>query len=91
MIWQLRQPSSPTSSKWRLDIELRSVLTRLTLHAPAGLIDAAALHVADAPPKELRALQRTRIAAVHRENGGNVSATARHLGVSRNTVHRALG
>ena len=82
--------------------ELRSVLTRLALTG-AGDIDADRFGDApagDAPPDDeqrgdarhsgLRAGQRARIAAVHRQSAGNVSATARRLGVSRNTIYRAL-
>ena len=72
--------------------ELRSVLTRLTLLGGArpGLLTAAALDDAPPPHAGLRALQRARIEAVFRESAGNISATARRLGVSRNTVYRAL-
>ncbi len=38
----------------------------------------------------LRDIVRTRIRAAFRANGGNISATARSLGVSRNTVYRGL-
>jgi transcriptional regulator of acetoin/glycerol metabolism len=75
--------------------ELRHVLTRLTLAETPGRITAtdvaAALGpAAEAPPASLRALTTARIVAAHREAGGNLSATARRLGVSRNTVYRAL-
>ena len=78
--------------------ELRSLLTRLTLTDPARLIDAAAVRdaigasaeAADAAPDSLHALLAQRVRCVHRELGGNVSQTARRLGVSRNTVYRAL-
>ena len=74
--------------------ELRSVLTRLTLADPAMLIDADAVATpADAPtaPQGLRALLAERVRTVHGELHGNVAETARRLGVSRNTVYRALG
>ena len=46
----------------------------------------------DEPPSEtLRDAVRERILAAHRETGGNLSETARRLGVSRNTVYRAIG
>jgi transcriptional regulator of acetoin/glycerol metabolism len=78
--------------------ELRSVLTRLTLCDPSALIGPDALEdmpAARAPlgheaPPRLREVLRDRIAATHRASGGNVSEAARRLGVSRNTVYRAL-
>ncbi len=77
--------------------ELRAMLTRLTLAGGCGVIGvdmvAAVIDRATAEPQQqlpLRALQRDRINAVHRETTGNVSETARRLGVSRNTVYRAL-
>jgi transcriptional regulator of acetoin/glycerol metabolism len=76
--------------------ELRSVLTRLTLMGAggAGRIDAATLAATPLagplPPAGLHAQQRARIASVYRECGSNVSAAARKLGVSRNTIYRAL-
>jgi transcriptional regulator of acetoin/glycerol metabolism len=76
--------------------ELRTVLTRLTLAAPAGTIDAATIarfgHRAQAPLAQhpLREMLQEQIRAVHRETAGNVSETARRLGVSRNTIYRAL-
>ena len=36
-------------------------------------------------------IKREAIAAVMREYGGNISAAARHLGISRNTLYRRLG
>ena len=39
----------------------------------------------------LRDLQRAQLLAVYEETGGNISETARRLGVCRNTVYRALG
>nr|WP_294556406.1 sigma-54-dependent Fis family transcriptional regulator [uncultured Rhodopila sp.] len=76
--------------------ELHSVLTRLTLDGTAGLIDAETIGVPgrpthdhdDAPP--LRAMLHKRIRSVFDETTGNISETARRLGVSRNTVYRAL-
>jgi ActR/RegA family two-component response regulator len=45
-----------------------------------------------AAPQEqsLRELQRTQLRSVYAETGGNISETARRLGVCRNTVYRAL-
>ena len=42
-------------------------------------------------PGTLHDLQRARILATFGETGNNVSETARRLGVSRNTIYRALG
>jgi transcriptional regulator of acetoin/glycerol metabolism len=74
--------------------ELRNIIARLSLAADDGFISALA--GADAPKPEsdggsLHDIQRTRIAAVYAETAGNVSETARRLGVSRNTIYRALG
>ncbi|HEX4261108.1 MAG TPA: sigma-54-dependent Fis family transcriptional regulator [Acetobacteraceae bacterium] len=79
--------------------ELRNVLTRLTLAAPERMIDApavggvfgAAADPGPSTPPSLREAMRMRILSAHRENGGNVSGTARQLGVSRNTIYRAIG
>jgi ActR/RegA family two-component response regulator len=42
-------------------------------------------------PCSLQDIQLARILSVHAETAGNVSETARRLGISRNTVYRALG
>ena len=39
----------------------------------------------------LRDAVRNRIASAYRDTGGNLSETARRLGVSRNTIYRAIG
>jgi ActR/RegA family two-component response regulator len=39
----------------------------------------------------LQEIQFATIHAVYAETAGNVSETARRLGISRNTVYRALG
>jgi transcriptional regulator of acetoin/glycerol metabolism len=82
--------------------ELRNVLTRLTMDRPGQPIDlataAAALHhlaprASEARGSGLGSLRdsvRGRILAAHRDTGGNLSETARRLGVSRNTVYRAI-
>ncbi|MCB8883544.1 sigma-54-dependent Fis family transcriptional regulator [Acidisoma cellulosilytica] len=74
--------------------ELRNLLTRLTLIDPPDQIDDAliahALGPSTSAASNLRGQTAARIAAVHREVGGNLSATARRLGVSRNTIYRAL-
>jgi sigma-54 dependent transcriptional regulator, acetoin dehydrogenase operon transcriptional activator AcoR len=74
--------------------ELRNIIARLSLAADDGFIRLVA--GADGPKPEsecgsLHDIQRTRIAAVYAETAGNVSETARRLGVSRNTIYRALG
>ena len=82
--------------------ELRNVLTRYTLNAPGGTIDEAMVGDAELPC-EMRpgcasvtsgTLQESgdaRVRATYEEVGRNVSETARRLGISRNTVYRALG
>jgi sigma-54 dependent transcriptional regulator, acetoin dehydrogenase operon transcriptional activator AcoR len=77
--------------------ELRNMLARLTLGAADGLIDEACVVAAlidqtpPTPPESLHDVQRARILMVYAETAGNVSETARRLGVSRNTIYRALG
>jgi sigma-54 dependent transcriptional regulator, acetoin dehydrogenase operon transcriptional activator AcoR len=74
--------------------ELRNALTRLTLidvGRPVTLADVERLLGATpAASDRLRDQMTARILAAHRETGGNLSATARRLGVSRNTIYRAL-
>jgi len=76
--------------------ELRNVLARFTLAAAngsvkqAGAQDTITQHP-DAEPGSLRDVHRSRILLVYEETAGNVSETARRLGVSRNTIYRALG
>ena len=43
-----------------------------------------------AKDNSLRELQRAKLRSVYEETGGNISETARRLGVCRNTVYRAL-
>jgi sigma-54 dependent transcriptional regulator, acetoin dehydrogenase operon transcriptional activator AcoR len=79
--------------------ELRNMLARLTLGATlgaaGGLIDeacvAALIDRAAPTPGSLHDTQRARILMVYSETTGNISETARRLGVSRNTIYRALG
>jgi transcriptional regulator of acetoin/glycerol metabolism len=76
--------------------ELRNMLARLTLGAADGLIDEACVaamidQAPPTPPESLHDVQRARILMVYAETTGNVSETARRLGVSRNTIYRALG
>jgi sigma-54 dependent transcriptional regulator, acetoin dehydrogenase operon transcriptional activator AcoR len=76
--------------------ELRNVLARFTLAAADGLIDEASVEAlidrsAQTEPGSLHDIQRARILVVYAETAGNISETARRLGVSRNTIYRALG
>jgi sigma-54 dependent transcriptional regulator, acetoin dehydrogenase operon transcriptional activator AcoR len=76
--------------------ELRNVLARFTLAADDGLIDEASVEAminrsAHTEPGSLHDIQRARILVVYAETAGNISETARRLGVSRNTIYRALG
>jgi transcriptional regulator of acetoin/glycerol metabolism len=76
--------------------ELRNLLSRLTLSGRL-VIDADAVS-ALLPPRGaapqtgsvLRDTQARQVAAAMRETGGNVSEAARRLGVSRNTIYRAM-
>ena len=81
--------------------QLRSVLTRLTLSASgaaitaqdvAAALDGARIETAPADPEPagLRGLMRGRVRETLVSASGNISETARRLGVSRNTVYRAL-
>ncbi|MBW4023500.1 MAG: sigma-54-dependent Fis family transcriptional regulator [Proteobacteria bacterium] len=74
--------------------ELRNLLMRLTLAEETSLLGVAiveaVLGVGAAPATRLRDQTAERIAKVHHDLGGNLSAAARRLGVSRNTVYRAL-
>jgi transcriptional regulator of acetoin/glycerol metabolism len=79
--------------------QLRHWLARSTLARPSGVIGrdavpAASAAVQDAAgnamPETLRATLRARVRTTFAETSGNVSATARRLGISRNAVYRAL-
>jgi transcriptional regulator of acetoin/glycerol metabolism len=75
--------------------ELRNMLARFTLTAD-GVIDEAGVEamihqVQLTTSGSLHETQRSHVLAVHAETAGNVSETARRLGISRNTVYRALG
>ena len=78
--------------------ELRNVLVRFTLAEPDRCIDADAVDSLPGAPKSaeeaqipsLRETMRQRIVAAHRDTAGNLSETARRLGVSRNTIYRAI-
>lgn len=75
--------------------ELRNVLARFTLTAANGFAnDAGAAAVVERPENEagsLHDIHRARVLMVYAETAGNISETARRLGVSRNTIYRALG
>ena len=77
--------------------ELRNALARLTLHDDKPIIEGA---VAEAVLRRSFAAKRmntlhdqhvAQVLATHAETGSNISETARRLGVSRNTIYRALG
>jgi transcriptional regulator of acetoin/glycerol metabolism len=59
--------------------------------AVAQSVTAAPAQVVAAVPRSLDEIELEAIATVMREVGGNVSAAARRLGVSRNTLYRKLG
>jgi transcriptional regulator of acetoin/glycerol metabolism len=72
------------------------MLARFTLAAADGCIDEAGLEamICQTPPTmpgSLHDIQRARVLVVYAETAGNISETARRLGVSRNTIYRALG
>ena len=84
--------------------ELRNVLSRLSLGEGGNLIDEAAVdamlgrscgerqhrEAGDGIKSNLHEIQRAHVLNAYAETGNNVSETARRLGVSRNTIYRAL-
>jgi transcriptional regulator of acetoin/glycerol metabolism len=84
--------------------ELRNVLSRLSLNERSGLIDEATVTSIVGPSSsermprqagnglksDLHDLQRSRVLTAYAETGNNISKAARRLGVSRNTIYRAL-
>jgi len=82
--------------------ELRNILTRLSLTSAACIerADIAALlpktsaetpqNIAPHAGSVLRDVQARQVHAAMRDAGGNVSEAARLLGVSRNTIYRAM-
>jgi len=79
--------------------ELKNILLRLSLAADSAVIDITTIEAGLGTPRpaspatvphDLRDVVKERIRATYRDNGGNISATARRLGVSRNTVYRGL-
>jgi transcriptional regulator with PAS, ATPase and Fis domain len=86
--------------------ELRNVLSRLSLAERGNLIDETAVETAvgnssgERPllkasndwdlKHDLHEIQRAHVLTAYAETGNNISKTARRLGVSRNTIYRAL-
>ena len=77
--------------------ELRNALSRLSLHDDEAVIVVPAAEMILRPvPAGMRmsALHQqhvSRVLTTYAETGNNISETARRLGVSRNTIYRALG
>jgi transcriptional regulator of acetoin/glycerol metabolism len=76
--------------------ELRNVLSRLTLQTEDSVIDYPEATLIGGPQVEgksnltLQGRHRAQVLSTYAETGNNVSETARRLGVSRNTIYRAL-
>jgi transcriptional regulator with PAS, ATPase and Fis domain len=86
--------------------ELRNVLSRLSLVERGHLIDETVVEFVVGPSSgerlpgqaqgigelkhDLHEIQRAHVLAAYAETGNNISKTARRLGVSRNTIYRAL-
>jgi sigma-54 dependent transcriptional regulator, acetoin dehydrogenase operon transcriptional activator AcoR len=76
--------------------ELRNVLSRLTLQTEDSIIDYPEAASIAGPQMEakhnwtLQGRHRAQVLSTYAETGNNVSETARRLGVSRNTIYRAL-
>ena len=79
--------------------EIRGALARMALVAGEhdNVIDESIVAMFSSKPavvapqdQSLRELQRAQLRSVYAETGGNISETARRLGVCRNTVYRAL-
>ena len=82
--------------------ELRNVLARLSLGESGRVIEEAAVGSVreersrlkvpadDGAQHDLHEIQRAHVLSAYAETGKNISKTARKLGVSRNTVYRAL-
>lgn len=89
------------AQRWQGNIrELRGVLARMSLAAAenGNVIDEGITATFLTAPavtqpqgaQSLRELQKAQLRSVYAETGGNISETARRLGVCRNTVYRAL-
>jgi sigma-54 dependent transcriptional regulator, acetoin dehydrogenase operon transcriptional activator AcoR len=76
--------------------ELRNVLSRLTLQTEDSVIDYPEAASIAGPQLEtkhsgtLHGRHRAQVLSTYAETGNNISETARRLGVSRNTIYRAL-
>ncbi|UFZ07314.1 sigma-54-dependent Fis family transcriptional regulator [Bradyrhizobium ontarionense] len=86
--------------------ELRNVLARLSLNETGQGVDADAVEAvvgalrraqpvhrtptSDGLQTDLHEIQRAHVLSAFAETGNNISKTARRLGISRNTVYRAL-
>jgi DNA-binding NtrC family response regulator len=77
--------------------ELRNVVERAVLMARTSVIDAASVQaeaddapVADAPPRQLRAIIKNAVRDTLEQCGGNKSDAARKLGISRTRLQRLL-
>jgi sigma-54 dependent transcriptional regulator, acetoin dehydrogenase operon transcriptional activator AcoR len=76
--------------------ELRNVLSRLTLQTEDSVIDYPEAASIAGPQLEtkhsgtLHGRHRAQVLLTYAETGNNISETARRLGVSRNTIYRAL-
>jgi transcriptional regulator of acetoin/glycerol metabolism len=84
--------------------ELRNVLARLSLGERGHVIDHSSIDSAVGPAHrersefpavdggkhDLHEIQRAHVLSAYAETGNNISKTARRLGISRNTVYRAL-
>jgi transcriptional regulator of acetoin/glycerol metabolism len=75
---------------------LRNALSRLTLQTEDSVIDYPEAALNAGPQIEgkrswtLQGRHRAQVLSTYAETGNNVSETARRLGVSRNTIYRAL-
>ena len=81
--------------------ELRNVLERMTLlattgvlqrqHLPAAMLSSVGTEMPPAPARmTLKSAEQRMVLAALRNEGGNVSQTARTLGISRATLYRRL-
>ncbi|CCD97467.1 sigma-54-dependent Fis family transcriptional regulator [Bradyrhizobium sp. STM 3809] len=86
--------------------ELRNALARLSLSETGPVIDAETVDVVlgagrpermapkitveEGAPADLHEIQRALVLSTFADTGNNISRTARRLGISRNTVYRAL-
>jgi transcriptional regulator of acetoin/glycerol metabolism len=91
-LYQLQQHEWPGNIR-----ELRNLLTKLVLSGATRItVETLETFLPMSEQQEttgsvLRDVQAREIAAAMRDCNGNISAAARKLGVSRNTIYRALG